>query len=153
MDTLIARCIGDYVAKCAKKTEGDSQVEIDPKLEDVVNRMFERCFADGEFNQAVGIALEARRLDVVERAIVQSQRIEEMMRYTYSIAQNLILSKQFRNQVLQLLLRIYEKATGGVYDYFSLCKCQFFLNVPEATASLLSRLLDAPGERDYLVAY
>ena len=76
-----------------------------------------------------------------------------MLRYTYSIAQNLILSKEFRNKVLQLLLRIYEKATGGVYDYFSLCRCQFFLNVPEATASLLSRLLNAPGEGDYLIAY
>ena len=31
--------------------------------------MFQRCFDDRQYNQAVGIALETRRLDILEKAI------------------------------------------------------------------------------------
>lgn len=40
--------------------------------------MFQRCFDDNEFKQAVGIALESRRLDVVEKAVQLSG-----MRHSY----------------------------------------------------------------------
>jgi 26S proteasome regulatory subunit N2 len=45
---------------------------IDPRLEDIVNRMFQRCFEDKKFKQAIGIAIETRRLDVFEKAILTS---------------------------------------------------------------------------------
>lgn len=34
--------------------------------------MFQRCFQDGQYKQAVGIALETRRMDIFETAIMQS---------------------------------------------------------------------------------
>ena len=40
----------------------------------VVNRMFERGFHDRQFTQAVGIAIETRRLDVLEKAITEAVR-------------------------------------------------------------------------------
>lgn len=40
---------------------------IDPSLEGIVERMLERCCTDGQFEQGVGIALEARRLDLFEK--------------------------------------------------------------------------------------
>lgn len=43
-------------------------VHIDPRLEAVVDRMFARCWRDGSssaFRQALGVALESRRLDAV----------------------------------------------------------------------------------------
>ena len=52
----------------------DSKPEIDPRLENVVNRMFERCFGEHKFQQAAGIALETRRIDLLERAIQESVR-------------------------------------------------------------------------------
>ena len=45
---------------------------VDPRLEDIVNRMFQRCFEDKKFKQAIGIAIETRRLDVFEKAILTS---------------------------------------------------------------------------------
>ena len=42
------------------------------RLEAVVNQMFERCFHDRQYTQAVGIAIETRRLDVLERAITSA---------------------------------------------------------------------------------
>jgi 26S proteasome regulatory subunit N2 len=38
-------------------------------MEAVVDKMFNRCFQDKKFKQAIGVALEARRLDKVQSAI------------------------------------------------------------------------------------
>ena len=45
------------------------QPEVDARLEAVVDRMFENCLESGQFKQAIGIAIETRRMDVLEKAI------------------------------------------------------------------------------------
>lgn len=151
VETVISKCIDMYISKRVQLSEGDKSVVIDPKLEDIVNKMFERCFIDKEWYQAIGLALEARRLDVVERAIVEdSKDIEKKLNYTYKIAQDVIDSKEFRTDVLNLLVKLYERGDGKV-DYYNLTKCQFFLRVPEAAAKILSNLLNMDPE--YLTAY
>jgi 26S proteasome regulatory subunit N2 len=47
-------------------------VAVDPRLEGIVNRMFQRFFDEKKFKQAIGIAVETRRLDMFEKAIVTS---------------------------------------------------------------------------------
>lgn len=42
---------------------------IDSRLESIVMRMFERCLADRRYKQAIGIAFETRRIDVLEKAL------------------------------------------------------------------------------------
>ena len=34
--------------------------------------MFQRCLDDGQYKQAIGIAIETRRMDVFRRAILES---------------------------------------------------------------------------------
>lgn len=88
---------------------GKVDTVIDPKMEAVINRMFERCYEDGQFNQAIGVALEARRLDKVKEAIEKSRDVEDKIGYTFTIAQNIVRgNKQFRTDILRLLLNIYE---------------------------------------------
>ena len=43
--------------------------DIDLRLEAVVNRMFDNCLESGQYKQAIGIAIETQRLDVLEKAI------------------------------------------------------------------------------------
>lgn len=50
----------------------ESKREIDPRLESIVNRMFQRCLEDGQYKQALGLALETRRMDIFERSILES---------------------------------------------------------------------------------
>ena len=45
---------------------------VDYRLEDIVNRVFQRYFEDKKFKQAIGIAIETRRLDIFEKAILNS---------------------------------------------------------------------------------
>lgn len=69
-----AKCI-DFYTKLRQQAEdciegGDEmKPDIDPRLEAIVDRMFEKCLAEGQNRQAVGIAIETRRMDVFENAI------------------------------------------------------------------------------------
>jgi 26S proteasome regulatory subunit N2 len=64
VDTLVSKALDEYI-RVRQEQQEDAAAAIDPRLEAIVERMFERCFDDGAFNQAVGVALEAHRLDKV----------------------------------------------------------------------------------------
>ena len=71
----LAKCIDRYAELSAARFEGGVEQgtgPIDPRLEQVVDRMFQRCFTDHEYRQAIGIALETRRMDILQRAITES---------------------------------------------------------------------------------
>ena len=79
VETLINNCIEKYIKLKQeandKKTQGGAPanpVVIDNKMEIVIDKMFKRCFSDKQYKQAIGIALEARRLDKVKEAIEMS---------------------------------------------------------------------------------
>ena len=56
-----------------REEERETRVEmIDTRLESIVNRMFERCLNDCRYKQAIGIAFETRRVDILHRAIHES---------------------------------------------------------------------------------
>ena len=64
VETIIAKCIDSYTARRQEESKN-----IDRRLEEIVDRMFDRCFQHGQYRQALGIAIETRRLDIFERAI------------------------------------------------------------------------------------
>lgn len=142
--TLVHKCIDIYTAKRVALVEKkDKNVVIDPKMEAVVNKKFETCFVDGKFKQAIGIALETRRTDMVQASIERSENPDMMLGYTYTLATETIRFKQFRTEVLQTILLIYQrKQDGKNLDYYKIAKCQFVLNLPESTSILLQKLID-----------
>lgn len=67
VETLINKCIDRYIKLRqeiidAKKNQSQA---IDTKMENVIDKMFARCIQDKKYKQAIGVALEARRLDKV----------------------------------------------------------------------------------------
>lgn len=56
----------------AELPEDEEKIGIDPRLEGIVNKMFLRCLDDHKYKQAIGIALETRRLDMFEKTILES---------------------------------------------------------------------------------
>lgn len=156
VETLINKCIDRYIK--LRQEIVDSKTTnpptIDQKMELIIDKMFTRCFQDKMFKQAIGVALESRRLDKVQTAIESSgEQIEENLSYTFSIAQDIVKSKVFRNDVLRLLLLIYQKRNDqGKFDYYQIAQCQFFLGLPEGTASLLEKLVKSDGS-SFLDAY
>lgn len=70
---------GDVAALQTATTRGGMEAETFRKLEQVVDRMFDRCFDHKQYRQALGIALETRRLDMFEKAIHLSDDKNEML--------------------------------------------------------------------------
>jgi len=143
VNTLVHKCIDIYTTKrvliASKKEEN---VHIDSKMEAIVDRKFEQCFKEGMFRQAIGVAFETRRSDKIQEAIEKSKNPEEILGYTFTLAIETIKQKDFRNEVLRMILLIYQtKPQGAGLDYFKIAKCQFHLGLPESTAILLEKLI------------
>lgn len=92
--------------------------KIDPRLEDVVERLFRSCFETKDYRPAIGIAIEARRLDVVEEGIrlagerskkagkgkqtndgAEKDQGVELMEYVLEIAMSVVQEITLRNKV------------------------------------------------------
>ncbi|KAJ3111018.1 proteasome regulatory particle base subunit [Phlyctochytrium bullatum] len=121
-------------------TDSDSDVAVvDPRLEAVVEKMFNRCYAESEFKQAIGIALESLRLDALEAAIVKGVPQKELLGYVLDACITIVQNVDFRNTVLRLLVKLYGNLEEP--DYFATSKCYLYLNDHEKAAELLDGLV------------
>ncbi|PVD18462.1 hypothetical protein C0Q70_21011 [Pomacea canaliculata] len=128
----------------------DEHKPIDARLEAVVNRMFQRCFDDRQYKQAIGIALETRRIDIFEKAVKTSDDIPAMLTYAFKVCMSLIQHRQFRNTILGVLTKLYMGL--HVPDYINVCQCYIFLDDPNAVADILEKLIKG-DEDSTLMAY
>lgn len=153
VDTIIAKCIDHYTqlrnAKMDDKEE-NKNVEIDPRLEAIVNRMFERCLDDGQNRQALGLALETRRMDVFRKSIMESEDVVGMLHYAFQVAMSLIQNRGFRNEVLRALVDLYRNLATP--DYVNMCQCLIFLDESQAVAEVLDKLVKG-SEQNVLMSY
>lgn len=140
VETILSKCIDKYVRQCVELYEGRSSTPIDPRLEAISRRMFQRCFEDGEYKQAVGIALESRDLTILKEALAKSGNLYQMLEYTLEVSMTLVLNKHFRNQVLRILVDLYQSLPEP--DYESICRCLVFLNDADGVIKILRNLLD-----------
>lgn len=62
-----------------------------------------RCFQDGQYEQAVGIAIEARHLDKLEQTIKSAPDMVQILTYSLKVCQALVISRDFREQVLHAI--------------------------------------------------
>jgi hypothetical protein len=58
-----------------------------------------RCCEAGQSEQAVGVALESRRLDKLEEVISRSADTTATLKYALTVCQNLVTNREFRQQV------------------------------------------------------
>ncbi|KFO21883.1 26S proteasome non-ATPase regulatory subunit 1 [Fukomys damarensis] len=150
VETIIAKCIDHYTKQCVENAdlpEGEKK-PIDQRLEGIVNKMFQRCLDDHRYKQAIGIALETRRLDVFETTILESNDVPGMLAYSLKLCMSLMQNKQFRNKVLRVLVKIYMNLEKP--DFINVCQCLIFLDDPQAVSDILEKLVK---EDNLLMAY
>ena len=90
---------------------------------------------------------------MVRASIEKASNPESMLGYAFTLATSTIKSKDFRTEILNVILDVYESrpsTTSKDHDYYKIAKCQFALNRPDLTAKLLMKLLTSD---DYLIAY
>ncbi|XP_067617166.1 26S proteasome non-ATPase regulatory subunit 1 [Eurosta solidaginis] len=151
-ETIIAKCIDFYIAQRIAFIENPKDAKVvDTRLEAIVNRMIQRCLDDGQYRQALGIALETRRMDIFEQSIMKSDDVSGMLAYAYNVTMSLIQNRGFRNEILRCLVGLYRDL--GVPDYVNMCQCLIFLEDPLAVAEVLDKLTRSSVEISNLMAY
>ncbi|KAJ1514499.1 proteasome regulatory particle base subunit [Coelomomyces lativittatus] len=149
VDTIIARCIDRYISERIQSCENENAMVVsDPGLEKVVEWVFSRCFAEKEFQQAIGIAIESRRIDIIQKAINAGDKCE-LLKYILGCSLTFIQNQGFRSQVLRLLVQTYSELDEP--DYFSMCICFVNLDDPKGCAEILNTLIQK-SEKHYLIA-
>lgn len=80
------------------------------QLQEVIERLFEDCYRQKRYRQVIGIAVEAKSLDVLRKTIVrasddekklngESRRSEELLEYVLDICMGIVQERGFRNEV------------------------------------------------------
>ncbi|KAL4885564.1 putative 26S proteasome regulatory subunit Rpn2 [Aspergillus karnatakaensis] len=132
------------------------------QLQAVVERLFEQCFIQKRYRQVIGIAIEAKNLDVLRRTIVrasedekkqngESRQSEELMEYVLDICMGVVQERGFRNEILKLILDLLNEIPAP--DYFSIAKCVVYLNEHSMASVILRQLVEKGDARSLAVAY
>ncbi|TKR80597.1 hypothetical protein L596_014649 [Steinernema carpocapsae] len=125
--------------------------EVDIRLEALVNRIFERNMKKQELRYVIGLALDTKRIDMLEAAIKQNKdQTAQTALLTETVAKVLStqLESSFRTSVLDTLFRLFSELKEP--DFVSMCECLIKLDKPKSVANILKRLVRNKNE---LVAY
>ncbi|CAI6009641.1 unnamed protein product, partial [Closterium sp. NIES-65] len=99
----MAKCIDEYMDLSVKRADShdpDADYPLDPRLVAIVERMLDNCIEERQFQQAIGVALECRRLDKLEAAVARSGNSRSLLAYCLQVSHSLVNRRQFRQQVL-----------------------------------------------------
>jgi len=152
VETIIAKCIDHYTKLRVEAAENPTSPPVmDLRLEAIVNRMFQRCLDDKQYKQALGLALETRRMDIFAKSIESSDNVNEMLSYAFQVAMSTIENRSFRSTVLRSLISLYRNLE--VPDYVNMSQCFIFLDDPKSVAQLLEGLIQNNDEKNCLMAY
>lgn len=142
VDTVTAHAIRTYVSQ--RQAAVDSG-EV-PKDDEYLTRIVESILAGSvQPSLAIGISLEARRLDLVEKMMR-----EEDYEFVLNASIRLVDNRNFRIKVLRMLSQhLFEREKQ---DYVLLTKIIIILDDPELAISLFHKLEDKPAVA-YQVAF
>ncbi|KAK4530068.1 hypothetical protein CCYA_CCYA03G0925 [Cyanidiococcus yangmingshanensis] len=158
---LRARCLDKYVEwRLAEDDSNESSVlpmvtgEATPQaLETVINRIIWSCISAGEYNEALGIALESMRLDalsaVLEAATTNGQ-MTTLLEYAITCCQELLTKRKHRESILRHLVEWQRQLPVDQVDATMLCRCLVLLRDAQSIAHVLETQMKQHNE---LLAY
>ncbi|XP_075512124.1 26S proteasome non-ATPase regulatory subunit 1 homolog A-like [Primulina tabacum] len=150
--TILAKAIDEYASLKTKAAETKVEsTKVDSRLEAIVERMLDKCIVDGKNQQAIGMAIECRRLDKLEEAVIKSDNIHATINYCIDVSHSFVNRREYRREVLRLLVKVYQQLPSP--DYLSICQRLMFLDEPEGVAIILEKLLRSEVEDDALLAF
>ncbi|KAF1958788.1 26S proteasome regulatory subunit rpn2 [Byssothecium circinans] len=143
------------------------QRSVQKNLQGTIRRIFESCYEHGDYKQVVGIAIEARNLEVLRECFLRasqgekkqgkrpasssSTKSEELMEYVLDICMNVVQERGLRNEILRLILDLLNDIANP--DYFSIAKCVVYLNQHSMASNLIKQLVERGDGRSLAIAY
>ncbi|CAI6335943.1 unnamed protein product [Periconia digitata] len=143
------------------------QRSVQKNLQGTIRRIFESCYEQGDYKQVVGIAIEARNLEVLRECFLRasqdekkqgkkpatgsSSKSEELMEYVLDICMNVVQERGLRNEILKLILDLLNDIPNP--DYFSIAKCVVYLNQHSMASNLIRQLVERGDGKSLATAY
>lgn len=144
-----------------------TDTDIRAALEAVIERLFESCLKEGKYRQVMGIAVEAKNLDVLRRVIKRASEegehtdskaqegaqgpAEELMDYALSICMDVVQERGLRTEILRLILDLLSHVPSP--DLFAVAKCVVYLDEDEQASKLLKQVVAKGHNNDFATAY
>lgn len=154
VETVVSKAIDQYIEqRSASPSDGSTgKGDTSARLAAIVDKMVQRCMTGKEYRQVLGIALEARRLDIIQQ-VFDSTQDRALLVYVLEMVMSVVHARDVRRQVLELLVQLFPSLSEP--DYFSTAQCYVYLNEPKRVSELLRSLLDkaTSDERSLLIAY
>jgi len=152
---IVGRCLETYVSLRGGQVEGtaEEKPELDPRLERVVERMFSNCYATKNYKRAIGMALEAKRLDKLTEAITLSAPNQRTM-LSYTLQNVSTQPSKFRQQVMSTLIRLYlDDPAWDKVNYLEWFMCLHAMQLVEDYGGLLIKLILSTNRSRPLIAF
>lgn len=134
MDKIIEQALDEY--KVARKT---GQM-VDAPLESLINRVFERTLANKEVRYVIGLALDTRRIDMMNRAVKAADDQSVILTETVGKILESQLDRRFRDEALDAVFKLFAEMKEP--DFVSMCQCLIKLEKPDDVAGILRRLIE-----------
>ena len=153
VETLVARCVDEYVSHSSAADNADRPA-LDPRLEEIVERMFLRCYEDEAFEHAVGIALEAQRLDKLRDVLSRCPTTDnkggnprdDLCKYA-AASTSAFASRDFRKRVMRLLVDVQDMS-----DSIFVCHALQALGDADEMANVVAQLASSEDPKNHLLA-
>ncbi|KAK6434291.1 proteasome regulatory particle base subunit [Oleoguttula sp. CCFEE 5521] len=133
-------------------------------LQGVVKRIFASCYEESEYKQVVGIAIEARNIEVLREAILKASaeekgkgkkgstgQTDELLEYVLDICMNVVQERGMRNEILRLILELLNDIPSP--DYFAIARCVVYLDQHGAASQMIKQLIQKGDGRSLAIAY
>lgn len=136
VETILAVIIDMYTAGRVNEN-----VKVVSALEGIFGRVVQRCLNDGELKQLIGMALDCRRLDILEAVMKSSQTPEqaaELLYYAKKVSENLINCVEFKARVVDCVIEMFMKLPK--LDYVFVCDCLIETNQPAKVSQAINHL-------------
>ncbi|KAJ3894734.1 D-isomer specific 2-hydroxyacid dehydrogenase [Lentinula edodes] len=150
VETVMSMAIDKYIELCTEEQASSKQDKIDPRLQRIIENIFTRCISEGEYKQAVGIALESRRLDIISK-IYEQVKDTSILSYAMEAVIDSGFSLSYRDTVLRFLFPLFPRPTAG--DGSALAHALTRLLVTLGDPSLTVPLLVSLVPKEKLLAY
>lgn len=158
VETIVSKSIEMYIKSSRERYEGHKTEDIDEKLVSVFEKMMQKCVNASEYKLALGISLEAFRLDVVVQIL--KQRLSEdneintmkLVNYIVTAATTTVTNTLFRFEILRSIFNILIELEN--IDYFIVCKIVVYLNDVDLGLRLFEKLKEKENaDVSYQIAF
>ncbi|KAK2461999.1 hypothetical protein APHAL10511_006462 [Amanita phalloides] len=148
IETVVSKAIDRYVELSKTYQKGD------PRLKTIIESIFARCIAEGEYKQAIGIALESHRLDVIAAIYKQTEDIS-LLSYTMDAVVDAGFSLSYRDEVLEFLFPLFPPPAVGERSphVIALTRLLITLSKPSITVPFLTSLIPQENLLAYQLAF